>query len=130
MRYLSSDVSGTIASIEALIGEPGQMSLVFRDSSRDPLRIGETNWTAVVGNVVWMNWDSTWMGPAGGPEIPNLVSLTHELAHALDGLQDGIIPADQATRENPAIAVENRMRLAFYWKVPTWLGLWPLRPPF
>jgi RHS repeat-associated protein len=131
VRFLSSDVQATIASIEGLTGEKGQMPLNFRDSSVPNPRMGgtDTNWTEVFAGAVWLNWDSEWTGPAGY-EIPNLVTLTHELAHVLDGLTDGTIPSDQRTRENPAISLENQMRLAFYWKVPGYHHLYPLRTAF
>ena len=131
MRYLSSDVGSTIASVEALTGGAGQMNLVFRDTSRNPFG-DDTNWTQVIGNVVTMNWDSIWQGDVPGlPGIatPNLVALTHELYHALDSLQDGTMSANQAARENPAIRLENRMRFAFWWKVPGWYNT-PQRPYF
>jgi hypothetical protein len=129
MRYLSADVGNVIASLEALTGGEGQMNFVFRDTSRDPFGMGDTNWTVVIGRVVTMNWDSIWQGMIQGHATPNLVALTHELYHAQDGLQDGIISTHQATRENPAIALENRMRYAFWWKVPGWYTL-PQRIPF
>ena len=132
MRYLSYDVGSTIASVEALTGGPGQMELVFRDSSMK--WSGDTNWTRIAGGRVWMNWDSTWQGEVPGlPGVatPNLVALTHELYHALDSLQDGKMSANQATRENPAITLENRMRYAFWWKVPGWnVGDFPPQRPF
>lgn len=133
MRFLSRDVESTIAAIERLTGDEGQQVLYFYDSSKTMPKAThpDTNWTWVTKDFVMLNWDSTFNGEVTpGQPIPSLVSFTHELYHTYDGLKNGALSPDQAERENPAIGLENQMRLAFYWKVPGYTYLWPLRPGF
>jgi len=135
MRFLSKDVEDVIKGIEGLTGDEGQQVLYFFDSSKTmpvPGRTSsDTNWTWVTKDFVMLNWDSNFNGEVTpGQPIPNLVSFTHELYHTYDALKNGTLSPDQAERENPAIALENQMRLAFYWKVPGYTYLWPLRPGF
>jgi len=121
MRFLSYDVELFIASVEQL-KQTSNFDLKVRDNrSRHP-KTGDRNWTVKVETTIWVNWDTSWTGSILAP-IPTLVTLTHELVHAKQYLLHGTLPAERAARENPAIQLENRMRLAFYHKVPGYLHL-------
>lgn len=123
MRFLSSDVGDAIADIEALIGDPNQLKLIVQENRKHWYQVKGPNKYDCSGDTVTVFWDPTWMKGS----IPSLVSLTHELAHARDFLEDGKM-SPYPEEQNIAIDLENRLRLAFYCKVPGWTHLWPLRP--
>ncbi len=122
MRYLSSDVGGTIGAIEGILGT-SQYSLSIKANftpkalyggSCSGYYVDENNKNNIV--IDWNYHGEVILKK----QSPGLVALTHELSHALDFLRDGSVVEPQS--QGPAIELENRMRQAFYWKVP---GSWP-----
>ena len=118
MRYLSSDVGGTIGAIEGILGQSQYSLSINANFTPKPEYNGTCSGYYVDEknkNHIVIDWN--YHGEVIlGKQSPGLVALTHELSHAYDFLRDGSVVEPQSQGE--AIALENRMRLAFYWKVP------------
>jgi len=126
MRFLSSEVGATINAIENKIGQSKNYVVIYANTTPRPEYGGTASGYKIVGDAVLIEWNPN--GDVfGGVRFPGLVGLTHELYHAYDFMKDGTVvePRSQAG----AIVLENRMSLAFYWKVPGWTNLWPFRSP-
>jgi len=131
MRFLSGAVSDTIRGIEGFMRTTDRTVVVKKNTVPRAKYGGGPNgydleWKP---NTVLIEWNPnyTYVGPKNDDIVPGFVSLSHELAHAWDYMKDGQMlppPAEQDT----AIALENSMRLAFYWKVPNWQGIKWERP--
>jgi len=115
MRYLSSDVGGIIGAIEGILGQSQYSLSIYANFTPKPEYNGSCSGYRFKENNIVIDWN--YHGEIlFGKQSPGLVALTHELSHAYDFLRDGSVVEPQS--QGDAIALENRMRLAFYWKVP------------